>query len=86
MRSRRTVAAQPTAPNPAASTSPGINSRTLFLDRGDRLGSGSLVDGADRRGARAAGKAHARPDGFARIEDVRGILEFALELDLGTEN
>jgi hypothetical protein len=29
---------------------------------------------------------HVRPDGFARIEDASGFLEFVLELDLGTEN
>jgi hypothetical protein len=29
---------------------------------------------------------HVRPDGFARIEDASGSLEFVLELDLGTEN
>jgi Replication-relaxation len=29
---------------------------------------------------------HVRPDGFARIEDAGGSLEFVLELDLGTEN
>jgi hypothetical protein len=27
-----------------------------------------------------------RPDGFARIQDAGGSLEFVLELDLGTEN
>ncbi len=31
-------------------------------------------------------QAHVRPDGFARIEDSEGSIEFVLELDLGTEN
>jgi hypothetical protein len=31
-------------------------------------------------------QAHVRPDGFARIEDAGGSIDFVLELDLGTEN
>lgn len=31
-------------------------------------------------------QAHVRPDGFARLDHGRGLLEFVLEFDLGTEN